>query len=230
MELGKPPETIFPPETKWEAAVPPDLEKPRYLHSVRDPEYGVDYTCISDPIVFGVSSGSSALLTHYPKDQVWNADMSKMILGGNYLLNADDYTFDKVLNFSGSDTRWSNTNPKIRYFCSGSQFKMIDIETEKITTLHTFSGYNVTIGPWEGNISADDKYVVITNESGGSAVGASLYDIELDSVISTKTFSGGDIDWVSVTPSGEYIVVNNRGALRIEVYDLHFNFLRTVGV
>ncbi len=229
MELGEEVENIFPPETVWQPISPETIPRPEYLKVVRDPKYGVDYTCISDPTVFGVPSGSGALLSHYPKDQAWNADMSKIILGGNYLVNAGDYTFDKVLNFSGIDTRWSNTDPKIRYFCSGDKFKKINIETEEVTLLHTFPGYRATVGPWEGNISADDKYVVVTSESGGVAVKASLYDIELDSVISTKSFSG-DIDWVTVPPSGDYIVVNNRGDGKIEVYDLNFNLLRVVGV
>ena len=219
---------LFPPESTWDQKNPETLSRPAYLESVHDNVYGVDYTCISDPEAFNVPSGSGALLNHYPKDQAWNADMSKIVLGGNYLVNADDYTFDKRINVGMSDSRWSNVDPKIRYFCSGDKFKKVNIETEEVTELHTFPGYNVTVGPYEGNISADDKYVVITNESGGIAIGASLYDIELDSVISTKTLSG-DIDWVSVPPSGDYIVVNNRGAGKIEVYDLNFNFLRNVG-
>ncbi len=220
---------LFPPEGTWETRIPKTLPRPEYLKSVHDKVFGVDYTCISDPTAFNVPSGSGALLSHYPKDQAWNADMSKIVLGGNYLVNANDYTFDKRLNVGMSDSRWSNVNPKIRYFCSGDQFKKVNIETEEVTVLHTFPGYRVTVGPYEGNISADDKYVVITNESGGIATAASLYDIELDSVISTKSFSG-DIDWVTVPPSGDYIVVNNRGGSKIEVYDLNFDFLRNVGV
>ncbi len=229
MDLGEITETIFPPETIWEAIPPANLEKPKYLETIRDDKYGVDYTCISDPITFGVPGGSNALLTHYPKDQAWNADMSKIILGSNYLVNADNYKFEKVIHFSGSDTRWSNTDPNKRYFCSGDSFYYVNIETNKTTFLHKFPEYNVTVGPWEGNISADDKYVVITDESGGIPVRASLYDIELDSVISQKTLSG-DIDWVSVPPSGDYIIVANRGVHKIEVYDRNFNFLRNIGV
>ncbi len=229
IELGEVAPTMFPPETTWEPIPPVALERPRYLQTVRDPKYGVDYTCIADPVTFGVASGSNALLHHYSKDQAWNANMTKIILGNTYLLNADDYTFDKVLKFSTVDSRWSNTNPKIRYFCKGNGFYNINIETGKILLLERFSGYNATIGPWEGNISANDKYVVITHESGGTAHKASLYDIEKDSVIADTSFIG-DIDWVTISPSGKYIVANNRGARKIEVYDLHFKFLRTIGV
>ena len=228
IELIPEKENVFPPETVWQPIPPETLEKPRYLQSVRDPKYGVYYTCISDPAVFGVDSGSIRLLHGYAKIQSWNCDMTKIILGNNHILNADDYRLDKVLPYL-YECRWSSIEPKVIFFCSGDEFKKIDIETEQITTLHTFPGYRATIGPWEGNIDASDKYVVITNESGGVAVEASLYDIELDSVISTKSFSG-DIDWISVPPSGDYIVVNNRGENHIEVYDRNFNFLINIGI
>ncbi len=219
---------IFPPETVWDPIPPVNLERPQYLKTIRDPKYGVVYTCISDHVAFGVGSNSIRLLHGYAKIQSWNCDMTKIILGNNHILNADDYRLEKVLPYL-SECRWASIEPKMIFFCSGDKFKKINIETEQITTLHTFPGYHVTIGPWEGNIDASDKYVAITNESGGIAVEASLYDIELDSVISTKSFTG-DIDWVSVPPSGDYVVVNNRGKRHIEVYDRNFNFLRNIGV
>ncbi len=230
MELGEVQETIFPPETTWNPSPPVTLEKPRYLQTVRDPQHGVVYTCISDPVAFGVPSGNTQLLSNYPKIQAWNADMSLISLSfGMFILDGKDYSIYKYFSSGLSERRWSNVDPKIAYFCTGNQFKKINIETEEITTLHTFEGYKTTIGPWEGNISADDKYVVITNESGSIAVEASLYDIELDSVISTKSFSS-DIDWVTITPSGNYIVLNDRDIHETRVYDLDFNYLRTVGV
>ncbi len=230
MELGEIKETIFPPETTWNPSTPVTLEKPKYLQSVKDPQHGVYYTCISDPTAFGVPNGSNQLLSDYPKIQSWNADMSLISLSfGMFLLEGKDYSIYKEFSSGLSERRWSNVDPQIEYFCTGNQFKKINIETEEITTLHTFKGYKTTIGPWEGNISANDKYVVITNESGGIAVDASLYDIELDSVISTKSFSS-DIDWVTITPSGNYIVLNDRDIRETKVYDLNFNYLRTVGV
>ncbi len=230
MELGEIKEPIFPPETTWNPVSPVTLEKPKYLQSVRDTKHGVDYTRISDPDAFEVSSGSGVLLSNYPKIQAWNVDMSLISLAfGTYLLDGENYSIYKKTSTSLYERRWSNVKPDIAYFCSGNQFKKINIETEEITTLHTFQGYKATIGPWEGSISADDKYVVITNESGGVPVEASLYDIEANNVISTKSFSG-DIDWITITPSGNYIVVNDRGNQNMDVYDLNFNYLRTVGI
>ncbi len=230
MELGEVQEPIFPPATTWNPKPPENLEKPKYLQSIQDPQHGVYYTRISDPAVFGISSGSTQLLSNYPKIQAWNADMSLIsLVFGTYLLNGRNYGIYKKTSTALYERRWSNVDPKIAYFCEGNKFGKINVETEQITILHTFAGYKATIGPWEGSISADDKYVVITNESGGVPVEASLYDIKANSVISSKSFSG-DIDWITITPSGNYIVVNDRGNENMDVYDLNFNYLRTVGI
>ncbi len=222
---------IFPPISRWRTTIPDPLPRPEYLETVHDPKYGVDITRISDPDVFGVSKADFyKMWNHYPKDQAWNADMSLISLNnGFFLLDGEDYTIYKKFGFRLSESRWSNVDPEIKYFCSGSMLKKLNIETEKVTTLHNFPGYNVTIGPWEGNISADDKYVVITHESGGSARKAVLYDIELDTVLSTMDIPGYGANWVSITPSGNYIVLQNNNTDKTEVYDLDFNFLRNVG-
>lgn len=222
--------SLFPPESTWEVTIPETLPRPGYLKTIHDSKYGVDITRISDATIFNVEKNSYKLWNHYPKDQAWNADMSLITLNNGYfLLNGDDYSVYKTFSNGLYESRWSNIDPDIKYFCEGNKLKKTNIETEEITTIRQFPGYNLTIGPWEGNISADDKYVVVTHESGGSAVKASLYDIELDSVISEMEFSGNGADWVTITPSGEYIVASNNVTDRIEVYDLQFNFLRNVG-
>ncbi len=220
---------LFPPESAWEVTRPKTLPRPEYLESIHDSKYGVDITRISDATVFNVEKNSYKLWNHYPKDPAWNADMSLISLNnGHFLLNGDDYSIYKEFSYRLNESRWSSVNPELKYFCSGDKLKKINIETEEVTTLHSFPGYNLTIGPWEGNLSADDKYVVLTHESGGSAVKASLYDIELDSVISTMEIPDG-ANWISITPSGEYIVLENNKTDNTEVYDLQFNYLRKVG-
>ncbi len=55
-----------------------------------------------------------------------------------------------------------------------------------VTILHEFPGYGeCTIGPWEGNISADDRYVAATSQNEKNA---SVYDIKNDKILGTKYF------------------------------------------
>jgi len=218
----------LPPNTAWEPIEPTSLPLPNYLEPISDILNNMDIIRVSDTLAFNVPSEAGELLHGYSKTQAWNADMSKLFIGFTNVLNADDYSLYKNIVFPGgyfNDARWSNTNPEIRFFCWEEDFYKINIETDEVTLLQNFSGYNLaTIGPWEGNISADDKYVVITNEDGTKA---SLYDIQLDVVLATKEFVGGvTFDWASITPWGNYIVVSNNSTGSTEMYDLDFNFIK----
>jgi len=157
----------------------------------------------------------------YAKIQAWNADMSLIHMGTVFFLNGADYTFNKTI-FSASliDSRWSNTQPEIMYYGENEAFKRINVMTEEAEILHTFPGYEyATLGPWEGNITADDRYAIITSYDNTKA---SIYDIENDEVIATKEFAGVGFDWISFTPSGSYVVVSNNETDHTELYDIDY--------
>ena len=218
----------YPEDTVWHPTTPDPLPQPGYLETVSDTVHNIDITRISDATAFGFPDGAGELLPPYAKVQAWNADMTKVLIGFTNVLNADDYTIYKNIRASYpsgffNDARWSNVDPDIRYFCYGNNFLKLNIETFQVDTLHTFPGYDVTVGPWEGNISADDKYVVITNEAADKAT---LYDIENDEIISSKTFPANGFDWTSITPWNDYIAVSNNTTGHVELYDLDFNYLR----
>ena len=216
----------FPLDTVWHPIPPDTLAQPSYLQSTYDSVYNIKITRISDAVSYGFPDGSGELLPPYAKVQAWNADMTKIVIGFTNVLNANDYTLYKNITYPGgyfNDSRWSNVDPNIRYFCYNDKFLKINIETDQIDTLHIFPGYNTTIGPWEGNISADDKYVVITNDASDKA---SLYDIKLDILVSSKTFPVNSFDWITITPSNDYIAVSNNNTGKVELYDLNFNYLK----
>ena len=224
----------YPQDTVWHPVTPDDLVEPNYRQSVHDDIYDVDIVRISDPIAFGYPDGAGQLLPGYSKTQSWNADMSKVQVGFTVVLNASDYSIYKDFSnlYSGyfNDGRWSNVNPNIRYFCWENAFLKIDVINDIVDTIKVFTDYNdIRIGPFEGNISNDDRYVVITDVGGTKAT---LYDISMDMEVSTKDFSaiGQVFDWASITPSGDYIAVTNYTTGNTELYDLNFNFLRNLTV
>ncbi len=219
----------YPPETTFNATIAVNaLPKPNYLQTINDPEHHVNITRISDPTVFNLPVTAGGLNHQYSKIQAWNADMSKIAIGFRNILNASDYTLIKQLSipFSGgiNDARWSHTDPNKRFFCNGNNLYTIAIDSEQVTLVHTFNTLaDAKIGPWEGNISANDKYVVITNQAANKAI---LYDIELDQELANITFNGTGFDWASITPWSNYIVISNNETGHTEIYDLNFNYLR----
>lgn len=216
----------LPPEKPWSTPVnpphPDTLVQPNYLQTVHDTLFDVDITKISDA---SLGSTGAAIQHQYSKIQAWNSDMSLIALGFDIIIDAHDYSHFKTISTALHDARWSHTNPNIRYFGDGDYYKKINVVTDVVTTLHHFPGYGTCrTGPWEGNLSYDDRYVVITSENEKDA---SLYDILNDEVLGVKHFSN-TFDWVSITPWGNYIAVSNNGTGQTELYDLDFNFIKTL--
>jgi hypothetical protein len=220
----------YPPNTVWHPVEPDEVAKPAYLTPYIDVAHDIKVTRVTDATVFGYPDGVGELRGPYSKTQAWNSDMTKIAVGFNSILNADDYTFYKTLYSlipSGglNDGKWSHINSDIRYFCNNDKFYRINIETEVLEELHTFGVAETRIGPFEGNISLNDKYVVITDNTGFQAY---LYDIELDVIISQKTFVNNGFDWATITPWSNYIAVSNRNTGVVELYDLNFNYIRNL--
>jgi len=218
----------LPPETNWG---PPHtvnaVSNPGYLETVYDAAHNVNVTRISDEVVFGGSGGD--IQHQYSKVQAWNSDMTYLWLGWDRLLDGNNYQLLKTFSNHMNDGRWANTEPNIRYYGDKKFLKKIDVVTGEITVLHEFPDFDreITIGPWEGNLSADDKYVVVTDEDEGAdfAYHAALFDLETNTVLASKYFPD-KFDWASITPWGDYIVVNNIGTGNTEIYDLEFNFIK----
>jgi hypothetical protein len=85
---------------------------------------------------------------------------------------------------------------------SGNQIGRFNVRTGETTVLRAFLGYSrVYIGPWEGNLSADGCRVALyTNDQRVFA-----YDMCRD--VQYPSISVGSVDWASVSPSGQYVVV-----------------------
>ncbi len=114
--------------------------------------------------------------------------------------------------------------------------------------LVTFSGTEydeMLLGKYEGNIDHQDRYVVFAaRKTGRSYLTAIVYNIEERRIATQKDLTGirwqddnGDqvLDWISISPSGTYILVNwkkypnnpdHDADYAIDQYDSHLNFIR----
>ena len=223
----------YPPDTtSMTAKSVPSLARPGYLTPVTEPAFGTKLTRVTDPSAF---SGSTTIRHHYSKDSAWNRDGTKMLMG-KYLLDGKTYKVIRLLPVGG-EFRWSNTDPDKIFMIQGSgAFQSYNISTDTFTTIRQFSGYNeVLMGPWEGNISNDDGFVVLSGRNGTDYT-AIVFNIKSNTVVSTKTFPGkwdAGIDWASISPSGKYVVINHSYcnpscAGNVESYDLNMNYITEI--
>lgn len=176
-------------------------------------------------------------------NRLYNADtLIESSLTSQYYSNS---TASKGLCSRSSDYfRWSSVESNIFYVLNSSRkFIKATINDNKIdctNSIESFRDYEVIhIGPHEGNIDNRDKYVVfIAKKRNNKAVYVILFDIEEEKRIWTKKLENNwwinvkgrwklsSIDWISVSPSGKYIVLNeskiNGASGGMYRYDINF--------
>ena len=187
-------------EIGWNAIVPDKISKPDYLQPITEPTFGTQLTRITDRDVFG----SSDVRHHYSKDRPWNSDGS-LIRMKDWILDGHSYKIIKTIN-KPDDSRWSYTDPNKIFGVSGRKFVSLNVSTGKKTVHRKFSG-SLDLGQGEGDISWDDKYAALT--IGKEVI---VYNIKENVIVTRKTMESGSWDWVTMSPSGKYVVINWRNS------------------
>ncbi len=204
---------------------------------------------------------SDTYISAYPKIQKWNSDMS-LINIGNRLYNADtleetDITKGKtrteayrtLCSKASSYFRWSNkVSNKFFVINSSYQFMQGEITGNNVncSELDRFEDYEVVhMGPHEGNIDNNDRYVVfVAKKAKDTRFYVILYDIQkpkhrvwtkimpnqqwkrVTNDHNKSSWQPSTLDWLSVSQSGKYIVLNNHAgngnAEGMYRYDINF--------
>lgn len=196
----------------------PRMAKPGYLVPVTEPTFGTKVIRITDAGVFGARNVTHA----YSKIQPWNSDGSLFVMA-NYLLDGNTYAIKSKTFPRAGDMRWSYTDPNKIFGFGGGAAVRINPTTQRITTIATYTEY-----PWrsskgnglgfgEGNISWDDKYAAIAARDSSGELVVRVLNLQTGVFESAKTFTGQGslVDWISISPSGKYVVIlwnNNTGA------------------
>lgn len=198
----------FPPDTTLTARTTPSLSLPAYLTPATDANTGASITRITNT---GVGYSTQYRRHEYSKRQPWNADGSKLFLQMNYaVLNGNTYAHEKeVSNNLPSHPLWSETDPLTMYGTeNGDQFRSFTVASESKSTIYTVSGASaLSIGWGEGNFSHDGRYIALTATISGH-YWVYVYDMQAGSVDSSFDLGTTQPDWVSMSPSGTYVVVN----------------------
>lgn len=217
------------------------LEKPNYLQTIIDPTFNTKITRITgDPgaAVDNVTNETwKTVARHgYSVRQPWNADESVIYLGRHFnrggswgsslFLDGETYEVIKKATMpSGNESRWHPTNSNLRLILTNNSIKSWNYNTNQSITLIEFSGYsNTTLGEYTGNFSNDGNMaaVLATRNSDGKKVGFAL-DMENNVKYPDIDFSNIDVDFITISSLGNYIVVNadfGTGSDRTKIYDL----------
>jgi len=215
----------------------PAIRKPAYLESYEDPVFGTKVTRITGNPDAGIPNvnGKWAKVArhHYSKDAAWNCDQSLLYLAihqgrpNRLFLDGENYAVRFARhNGPGREMRWHPQRPDIMVYVRDNAIGYWDVRKDTTEVIATFPGYcEFRIGPGEGNLSLDGRLIVIGAKKGKDRI-AFAYDIEQKQKYPDLVLNNVTIDWVSVSASGKYIVLNGEidgGKDRTQVYDLAGN-------
>lgn len=206
-----------------------------YLETVNESVSNLKLKRVSSNEAFGVVNGRAR--HEYSKRQPWNSDESLLDIGGKVI---DAFSHQILLDYIPLSTErgWSNVNPKIIYGLYSNTYRnslsSFNVESGQLTELMVFSGYEqCTMGEGEGNVTDDDKYVVIICNVLNSAQ-KTIFSVDLSrGLVIGKMLAQSNVNWAGFSPSGDYIVVEN-GIYpdpnpSLIVYDKSFGFQRYLG-
>lgn len=216
-----------------------DVSKPTVYNTYIDPKFGTTVERISDCI----SQSFNGIVPHYSKRQAWNADGSILLLfsgdGEGLLCDGNNYSFIKTIGVGGEDVFWHPTDANTIYYSADSILYSYNTSTETATPLHVFSAYTWINTRGEGNMSLDGRYYAFVGQKYNYVSGdvtfkdIVVYDLQLNSEISVMPIPQDSItgfDWTSISPLGNYVVVDYADETTgryhgVEVYDRNLNFI-----
>jgi hypothetical protein len=220
----------FPNDIQYQSIAPPATPAfPNYGESVIDNSVSnpIKITRVTELVNYVDGNGDPQIWypTHeYAKTQVWNADQTKYKIASWKVYDAT--THQEIHELSSMyPSYWSNTDPDIMWsFRDDGNVKKHTVSTNNTQIVATIPGYEVVkLGPGEGNIDKNDHYVALVGKKANGDLDVIIFNLQTLQIDHTKTFVGAwgnggysfpdFIDWVSVSQSGDYVVINWNNAL-----------------
>lgn len=231
--------SLAQPVTNHDPLPQPNIPKPAASAAFSDPMFGTLVMRLTDSKAVGLEG----CFPEYSKRQAWNADETLLLLrtgnGEALLYDGQTYQFKKVLPLvGGEDVMWHPTDPFIIWYNPDNALHAYHIQTDTDTILVTFSNYTFANTRGEGNFSNDGRYYAFAGQLYDEQTKEVAFkDLVLFDVLNKKEVSRlalpstlSDFDWVSVSPKGDFVVVDYGGSSTepfhgVEVYDTQFHRL-----
>jgi hypothetical protein len=213
----------------------PPLPRPELHATYVDPVFKTRVTRITDPAQI-TDRKLTRLRHYYSKMGPWNAGETRALFtasdGGTWLFDTATWRPLKGLKVRSSDPEihWHPTDPNLFYYLEFADrspnvraMMLYDVSNDAPTLLRDFSEYETVRGMLEGNMDVAGRYYAMVGKK-GDKLQAFVFDVTTKTVsrridVTPKVIG----DWLSVTPSGKYVVL--MGADRSRVYDIQMNHL-----
>jgi len=167
----------------------------------------------------------------YSTTSAFNQDNSRLLLqhGSYFGLYDGSPKFLKNLPFevnASSEPRWSRTAANILYYHAGNQLKQLDVSSNRMSVIHTFTEYSRIDGAGESDICFDGNHLVLA----GDRRFIFVFDLKTGKKGGVLDAGKQAFDSLYITPDDHVTVTwiapgTHSG---IELFDNNMNFLRRV--
>jgi len=247
----------YPPETLFNKLVVDPVDRPAhkfdsYVDRTFDNKVKRVVTRLTDR-----EKDNKGFNSHpYPKQgTAWNSDMTLLKFVGRIYdaqtleevpltrdkLGGEVNNLMKTPQSGSSGIRWSKHNPNVLYVMSSKKkfYKLTineertALEEELIIDLSNMPYPFFNIGQNEGNIDYADRYVVLTSIIDDD-VYATLLDIKSKQLVwepKKLDIDKEHFDWISISPSGNYILINEHKSGedgKMHLYNRNLEKIRTL--
>lgn len=200
--------------TSFTALAEPTLAKPAVGVPFRDPVFNTKIIRLTD----AAAKKSAGYICYYPKLNPFNADETKILIyerGGRWHLFARNGAHLGMLPIKKTQTdpqlRWHPSDPNLLLWFDANKIAQYDVVTRKHAVLATFEGYDFVTNFDEGNFSQDARFVALAGKKWPWVGGLQeffAYDLGEKKLLGEKIIATGkEVDWVTISPSGKYLVV-----------------------
>ncbi len=192
----------------------PKLEKPSPNVPFKDPVF---HTSIIR-LTAAAAKNSQGFVCYYPKLNPFNADETKILIyerGGRWQLYARTGAYLGLMPIKKTQTdpqpRWHPSDPNLLLWFDANKIVQYDIAARKLIVLAAFAGYDFVTNFDEGNFSTDARRVALAGRKWpwfGGLQEFFAYDLLEQKMLGEKILgTGKEVDWLTVSPSGKYMVV-----------------------
>ncbi len=170
----------------------------------------------------------------YSKVQPWNIDETLYKFYSVAVFDAVTHRIVRELPGDFYPSYWSNTDPDLLYsFREDGSIQTLRVASGAREELGRLDGFDrVALGPGEGNIDIHDHRVTLACKDGEDLV-VVVWDLVTRATVTTRRFPGAwgsdtgmpeHVDWVSVSQSGDFVVIlwDTGPPWDVEPFDGHF--------
>jgi len=210
---------------------PPKSPTPALHRPFKDPAFDTCLMRVTQPSQW---PDETRIRHYYAKANPFNADNTRAILWGSngaYILY-DTKTWKPIrdlhIGAGDAEVSWHPTDPNIFYHLDMVDngevraFYRYDVKADAKKQMADFKEYITARGKLEGNLDAKGRYYAMVGRKSkeDNDLDAFVFDLEKNKVTARIPVTLKLVDdWISVTPSGKYVVM--MGKDRTRVYDIN---------